>query len=52
MFIDRRTLELLRSIVIQFLNALDDALGEPRTIPTRHERRVLAIQEREGASGG
>lgn len=37
--IDRVFLEKLRSIIIQLLNALDDALGYERTIPPRHNRR-------------
>lgn len=41
MYFDRKGLELLRSILIQLLNALDDILGYPRTIPTRHERRIM-----------
>lgn len=35
----RKQLEVVRSLLIQLLNALDDALGYPRTIPPKSERR-------------
>lgn len=38
--IDRVFLMRLRSIIIELLNALDDSLGLPRTIPPRSERRI------------
>jgi hypothetical protein len=50
MYVDRELLELLRSLAIQLVRALDKVLGYPPTIPSKHERRVLAIQEREGVS--
>ena len=37
--IDRKLLVHIRSLVIQLLNALDDALGFPRTLPPKSERR-------------
>ena len=43
--IDRALLIHVRSIVIQLLNALDDALCMPRTIPSKSERRVLKKNE-------
>lgn len=39
MSLDRRTLEALRCALIMLLNAIDDALGLPRTVPTKEERR-------------
>lgn len=38
--IDRAALEALRRALIMLLNALDDALGYPRTIPCKEERRA------------
>jgi hypothetical protein len=35
---DRRLLLILRGALIQALNALDDLLGIPRTVPCRKER--------------
>lgn len=35
---DRKLLILLRGALIQALNALDDILGMPRTVPCRKER--------------
>lgn len=46
MNLDRQTLELIRRLLIQLINALDDALGNPRTIPSSHERRVLERKAR------
>lgn len=39
--IDRQLLMKLRSIVIQLLNALDDTLQLPRTIPDKSTRRQI-----------
>lgn len=38
MLISRDILESMRRVVIQLLNLLDDALGNCRTIPHRHDR--------------
>ena len=43
--VDRAFLVHLRSIVIQLLNALDDALCLPRTVPSKSERRLLKKNE-------
>lgn len=40
MSLDRRTLEALRCALIMLLNAIDDALGLPRTIAPKDERRI------------
>jgi len=34
-----RLADMLRQVLIKFLNALDDRLQRPRTIPSRSERR-------------
>jgi len=39
--IDRIFLIQIRNIVINLLNTLDDALGLPRTIPCKDDRRLL-----------
>ena len=39
--IDRHFLMRIRSILIELLNTLDDALGLPRTIPPKSERRRM-----------
>ena len=41
LFIPREVIENMRRVVIQLLNLLDDALGIPRTIPSKEERRKL-----------
>lgn len=38
---EKRLFEILRRICIQAVNALDDILGLPRTIPTKEQRRKL-----------
>jgi hypothetical protein len=44
MLIDKNILESMRRVVIQLLNLLDDALGNRRTIPNRHD----AVKQRRG----
>lgn len=39
MFISKSVLEDLRRAIIGLLNLLDDALGIPRTLPSKEERR-------------
>lgn len=39
--IDKSVLIHIRSLIIQLLNALDDALGYDRTIPNKEQRRLL-----------
>lgn len=41
MSLDRCTLEALRRALIMLLNAIDDALGLPRTIAPKDERRMV-----------
>ena len=40
LIVNRQNLMHFRSIVIQLLNALDDMLGLPRTIPAKDKRRL------------
>lgn len=39
MFISKDILENMRRVCIHFLNLLDDALGLPRTLMSKEERR-------------
>lgn len=39
MNLSRTNMMLIRAALIQLLNALDDALGLPRSVATRQERR-------------
>jgi hypothetical protein len=41
MLLDRQILIQLRRTLIALLNAVDDALGLPRTIQNRQERRFV-----------
>jgi len=38
---NREFLTYFRSLLIQLLNAIDDELGLPRTIPAKGERRLI-----------
>ena len=44
MLTDKVFLERFRRIIIELLNALDDALGLPRTVPPKSQRRKMARQ--------
>ena len=39
--VDKTFLTQIRYLLIDLLNAIDDALGLPRTIPCRDDRRLL-----------
>lgn len=43
---NRQLFILLRAALIQALNAIEDVLGMPRTIPCRAERRGLHSAEK------
>lgn len=44
--IDRKVLEHLRRIIIELLCVLDEALGLPRTVPSKEQRRKLQQSNR------
>lgn len=44
--ITNESLMAIRRVLIQLLNALDDALELPRTIPPKTERRNLLKEQR------
>ena len=43
---EKRLLNLIRSLCIQLVNAIDDYQGRPRTIPDKDARRLMRRRDR------